>query len=378
MLSVSPVARARPVDLAPYSHRVSIHVRSAPRAFHLVSKWSSDRITLLKATSDPFKPSVTVVAETPSVQTADAEPMLKTRKWVWNGHDIAYRTAGCGPPIILIHGFGASSYQYRFNIPELAKTHKVYAIDLLGFGESAKPNLPGGYSMEVWRDQIVAFMDEFVEGKPAVLVGNSIGSLASLMVAATSPDRMRGIVLLNTAGAMNNKGITSDWRIRLVLPIIYLIDFLLRIRPIASALFERVRSRENIRGLLTNVYANSESVDDALVESFYQPSCDEGALDVFVSVLTGPPGPKPYDLLPSITCPLLILWGDVDKLTPQDGPIGQYMESLGTTRPNTRFVKLTDVGHCLHDDRPELVHSELIPWLGTLGGTGKEEPTLVA
>ena len=60
---------------------------------------------------------------------------------------------------------------------------QVYAIDLLGFGRSDKPLL--SYSTELWQDQVLDFLTEFVDG-PAILVGNSIGSLISLMVGPPS------------------------------------------------------------------------------------------------------------------------------------------------------------------------------------------------
>lgn len=60
-------------------------------------------------------------------------------------------------------------YIYRYNIPELAKKHKVYAIDLLGFGWSEKALIE--YDAMVWRDQVVDFLKEIVK-EPAVLVGN--------------------------------------------------------------------------------------------------------------------------------------------------------------------------------------------------------------
>lgn len=80
---------------------------------------------------------------------------------------------------------------------------------------------------------------EFID-RPYVLVGNSIGSLACLMVSAASPaGRVAGTVLLNSAGAMNNKGVLGDWRIVLIYPIFLLIDLLLSIKPIAEFLFNR-------------------------------------------------------------------------------------------------------------------------------------------
>ena len=143
-----------------------------------------------------------------------AEPYI-THTWQWRGHNINYAVAGCGPPVVFVHGFGASIGHFRRNIPALSQSYKacsarpdhletpcmhptclhackvdmqlivsgvapqVYAIDLLGFGRSDKPLLD--YSTEVWRDQLLDFLEQFVDA-PAVLVGNSIGSLVSLMV----------------------------------------------------------------------------------------------------------------------------------------------------------------------------------------------------
>lgn len=97
-----------------------------------------------------------------------------------------------------------------------------------------------------------------------------------------------------------------------------------------------------------------------------KPADDEGALGVFVAVLTGPPGPRPEVLIPQIKSPILILWGDKDPFTPSDGPIGKYFKALPSSRESTNFVELNDVGHCPQDDRPELVHDVLLPWLDSV------------
>lgn len=89
--------------------------------------------------------------------------------WTWRGHKVHYVVQGQGPPIVLIHGFGASAFHWRYNIPELAKTHTVYAMDLLGFGWSEKALIE--YDALLWRDQVADFVKEVV-GKPAVLAGN--------------------------------------------------------------------------------------------------------------------------------------------------------------------------------------------------------------
>lgn len=68
-----------------------------------------------------------------------------------------------------------------------------------------------------------------------------------------------------------------------------------------------------------------------------------------VFVCAGPPGPKPWDLVPKIPSPILVLWGDQDKLTPADGPVGKYFLAMPETRPNTKFVFLP--GRLVDGDR---------------------------
>lgn len=97
-----------------------------------------------------------------------------------------------------------------------------------------------------------------------------------------------------------------------------------------------------------------------------EPAEGEGALDAFVSIVTGPPGPSPIQLMPRISVPVLILWGDQDPFTPLDGPVGKFFTSLAGTQPNLSLFVLEGVGHCPHDDRPALVHEKLLPWLANL------------
>ena len=87
------------------------------------------------------------------------------KTWQFQGHNVNYIDVGNDgdkkkPPLLLIHGFGASIYHWRYNIPVLARDYHVYAIDLLGFGLSDKPIID--YSAELWRDQALAFIKEVV------------------------------------------------------------------------------------------------------------------------------------------------------------------------------------------------------------------------
>ncbi|KAH9782299.1 AB hydrolase-1 domain-containing protein [Citrus sinensis] len=82
-----------------------------------------------------------------------------------------------------------------------------------------------------------------------------------------------------------------------------------------------------------------------------------------VIAASGPPGPNPVQLMPSISIPVLVLWGDEDPFTPLGGPVGKYFSSLPSKLSNVKLIVLDGVGHCPHDDSPELVHEKLLLWL---------------
>ncbi|KAK2664714.1 hypothetical protein Ddye_003288 [Dipteronia dyeriana] len=295
----------------------------------------------------------------------------RSKKWQWKGrYSINYLLSSSvspsnSPHLLLVHGFGASIPHWRRNISTLSKYYTVYAIDLIGFGASDKP-AGFSYTMEAWAELILDFLDEVV-GKPTVLIGNSVGSLACVIAASESSKTLvQGLVLLNCSGGMNNKAIVDDWRIKLLLPLLFFIDFLLKQRVIASAIFDRVKQRDTLKNILLSVYGNKESVDEVLVQIISEPANDEGALDAFVSIITGPPGPNPVQLMPRISLPVLVLWGDQDTFTPLDGPVGKYFSSLPAQNSNVKLFVLEGVGHCPHDDRPDLVHQNLLPWLAHL------------
>ena len=336
--------------LASFAPRVPITRRSAFGSSRRASHWyasSSDVVT-----------------------KGDAE--LATYRW--NGMDCAYRRRGnSGKPVVLIHGFGVSSFQYREQLSALSESNKVYALDLVGFGKSDQPDLE--YCMEFWRDQVVDFVDNVV-GEPAVLVGNSIGSLTAIHAAAKKPECTTGIVLLNCAGGMNNKvkRMPGDfdgfgWQYKAVIPIfnvvLAIIDFVLK-TPVAKPLFDNVRNEESVRNALQGVYKDSSRVDDALVQSICTAAEREGAFGAFVRILTGPPGPRPEELMPNVKCPMLILWGDNDTITPPDFPLGQYFMKLPDNRPNTTLKVFEGEGHCLQDDNPEAVNPVIKEWVAAL------------
>jgi pimeloyl-ACP methyl ester carboxylesterase len=135
---------------------------------------------------------------------------------------------------------------------------------------------------------------------------------------------------------------------------------------VAKPLFDNVRNEESVRNALQGVYKDPSRVDDALVQSICTAAERDGAFGAFVRILTGPPGPRPEELMPDVKCPMLILWGDEDSITPPDFPLGQYFMKLPENRPKTTLKVFPGEGHCLQDDNPGAVNPVIQEWVGAL------------
>ncbi|MGL5061464.1 MAG: alpha/beta fold hydrolase [Microcoleus sp.] len=279
--------------------------------------------------------------------------------WTWKDYSIQYTVQGSGRPLILIHGFGASIGHWRQNIPVLAAGgYRVFALDLLGFGASAKP--PLDYTLELWEELLADFWRDLV-GEPAVFVGNSIGALLSLMVVANHPEIAAGGVLINCAGGLNHRPEELNLPLRLVMGTF---AKLVRSPAIGPFLFNNIRQKHRIRNTLRQVYRNPEAITDELVELLHAPSCDPGAQQVFASIITAPPGPQPAELLPKVDRPLLVLWGADDPWTPISG--SRIYQELAVQGRSVKFVSIPNTGHCPHDERPDAVNNLILDWLNQL------------
>nr|WP_017718876.1 alpha/beta fold hydrolase [Oscillatoria sp. PCC 10802] len=278
--------------------------------------------------------------------------------WTWREQSIYYVRAGSRhpqrPPLLLVHGFGGSTDHWRKNLAGLQDDFEVWAIDLLGFGRSAKPDWQ--YSGELWREQLRDFITGAI-GQPAVLAGNSLGGYVSLCVAAQYRDDAAGLVLLNSAGPFTSDrpaASPSPWRTALKKAI----QSALLQEWASFLLFEHARRRSVIRKTLEKVYLDKSAVTDQLVEDIYRPSCDAGAAKVFASVFKSPQGEKIDVLLNRLTCPLLMLWGEADpwmNARERGAKFKQYYPQLAEY-----YLK---AGHCPHDEVPEQVNAAIRSWV---------------
>jgi pimeloyl-ACP methyl ester carboxylesterase len=282
-----------------------------------------------------------------------------TKTWIWQGFPICYQTQGTtGPVVVLVHGFGASWWHWQKNIPVLAQNCRVYAIDLIGFGASAKPK-PGekiAYTLETWGQQVADFCREVV-GEPAFLVGNSIGCIVAMQAAVSNPDIALGVALLNCSLRLlhDRKRETLPLSRRYGAPVL---QRLLSIKPVGDFFFNQLAKPKTVRKILLQAYANAEMVTDELVDILTSPASDVGAGAVFLAFTSYSTGPLPEDLLPLLPCPAIILWGTADPWEPIN--LGRELANFPQVE---KFIPLEGVGHCPQDEAPELVNPILLDWI---------------
>ncbi|CAM8970596.1 unnamed protein product [Rhodiola kirilowii] len=277
---------------------------------------------------------------------------IQTSVWKWRGYSIRYQYSGDdGPALVLIHGFGANSEHWRKNIPALARSHRVFAIDLIGYGYSDKPNPrefgdSSFYTFDTWASQINDFCSEVVKDG-AFFICNSIGGLVGLQAAVWKPHLCKGIMLFNISLRMLHIK-KQPWFGR---PFIRGFQNLLRNTDVGKLFFKGVATPESIKNILCQCYYDTSQVTDELVQIILQPGLLPGAVDVFLEFICYSDGPLPEELLPEVKCPVLIGWGDKDPWEPIE--LGKAYGNFDSVE---EFVVLPDVGHCPQDEAPRLVN----------------------
>ncbi|XP_068638188.1 uncharacterized protein [Aristolochia californica] len=301
----------------------------------------------------------------------DQKLEVRTCIWIWRGYRIRYQFAGNnGPALVLVHGFGANSDHWRKNLSFLAKLHRVYSIDLIGYGYSDKPNPhdvgnDSFYTFETWAAQLNDFCSDVVKDE-AFFICNSIGGLVGLQAAVMDPQICKGIILLNISLRMLHIK-KQPWYGR---PFIRSFQSLLRNTEVGKVFYRAVATPKSVKSILSQCYYDTSKVTDELVEKILLPGLEPGAADVFLEFICYSDGPLPEELLPQVKCPVIVAWGDKDPWEPIE--LGQAYGEFDTVED---FVVLPNVGHCPQDEAPDLVNPLVESFVARHSGTETNAPT---
>jgi len=224
---------------------------------------------------------------------------------------VSYRVSGDGLPVILLHGWGASSESFRTVHDCLMKQYRVYSIDLPGFGGSDEPS-------DSWRlDDYVDVIQDFISELAivdAVLIGHSFGGRIIIKLAARHSVIIDKIVLIDSAGIKPRRSLR----------------YWIRLYTYKSA--RRLSQLPLIRAFSYNAVESMRR----RIESVDYRNASEAMRKIMVRIIDEDLTP----LLPAISVPVLLIWGEKDTATPLSD--GQLMDSL---IPDSGLVIFKGAGH---------------------------------
>jgi pimeloyl-ACP methyl ester carboxylesterase len=256
------------------------------------------------------------------------------QRWVQvEGHPLNVIELGEGPPLIFVHGLGGSWQNWLENLPYFARSHRVVALDLPGFGfspDTSEDTSISGYGA------LIDGLCEAMEIECTGIVGNSMGGFIGAEVAISHPHRVDRLVLVSPAG------ISSENLYR---------------RPLLTAAHagslaaawvgsksEILTRRPRMRRLLASgVVRHPHRLPAPLMAEQVRGTGKPGFIDALDALMSYPI----RDRLPEISCPTLIVWGRNDFLVPV-----RDADEFEKLIPNSRKVIYEDTGHVPMFERP--------------------------
>jgi pimeloyl-ACP methyl ester carboxylesterase len=285
---------------------------------------------------------------------------FELKETMLHGHRVAYRLAGKGPPIILIHGVTSSSANWQVVAPMLARHHTVLAPDLIGHGQSAKPR--GDYSMGAFASGVRDLAVALAIG-PATVVGHSLGGGVAMQFSYQFPERTQRLALVSSGGLGRRvHGLLRAATLpgsELVLPLLAAGRVLAGGRAIGRAL-----DRAGIR-------LGTDAIE---IARGHASLGDAESRDAFVQALrasidpTGQRVSATDRLYLATQLPLLIVWGRHDRVI----PVAHGERAHGLV-PGSRLEVFERAGHFPHLDEPRQFVELVEDWIATTEPGDRDE-----
>jgi pimeloyl-ACP methyl ester carboxylesterase len=278
---------------------------------------------------------------------------------------IAYGEKGTGKPLILLHGMGSWSYNWRYSIAPLSKHFRVICFDAKGYGFSEKPSLRREHNGH----QVIE-LERIIQGlcdEPPVIVAESLGALVSLALAQENPQLIARLVVINAPIFAERLPHWAMWLLaQMPLEILHTIDSL-RLAYLFAPLVREVMARERRGVLFDPSILTQEDVYWITYPFIELPGtlvkvAEE--LQIAAREIERLQANQPNMLskiqnnLSNIECPTLILWGDQDSWFP-----ASHGEKLHQYLPNSKFQILDNCCHDASTGSSEVVNASILKFL---------------
>ncbi|MGZ4589297.1 MAG: alpha/beta fold hydrolase [Actinomycetes bacterium] len=279
-------------------------------------------------------------------------------------HYVDYGGPTDGPLLVCVHGLGGSVVNWAAVAPELAASCRVVALDLAGFGRTRGAGRPT--TVHANQRLLSRFLAE-VTGSPAVLVGNSMGGLISVMQTDAEPETVAGLVLVDPALPVGVRARPH--------PLVALLFALYAVPAVGRTVMSRRRALRSVEEQAMDVLrlccADASRVPAEVVAAHLElarerrdyPNVDAELVLAAQSLLWVLARRRHHaQMLRNITVPVLLLHGDKDRLVPIAAARG-----TAAAHPLWRFEIATDVGHVPQLEVPEWTITHILDWLATDG-----------
>lgn len=228
----------------------------------------------------------------------------------WKFGKIHYRVQGYGPPLLLIHGIGvgASSYEWRKNVPYFSKYFRVYTIDLLGFGQSSKPKIT--YTAFLYVQLIHDFIRDVIK-EPASVIANSQGASFATMAASYSPSLFRKLVLISPTGIKKQESYPTLKT--------KLIKIMIEMPIIGTSFYQIISSKPYIFYFMKRyLYKSFTLISSSLLNNYSGAAHLNGPSSRYpiASFMGGYMNVNVKNALNQLTSDILIIWGKENELVP--------------------------------------------------------------
>jgi pimeloyl-ACP methyl ester carboxylesterase len=268
----------------------------------------------------------------------------------WRLGRVFYQIRGQGPPVLLIHGINAaaSSYEMRRVYAGLSDRFRVYAIDLLGFGQSDRP--PIRYRPDLYIDLIADFTRQVI-GQPTHLIASSLSAALAVRAAFDHPDLFVRLVLVLPTGLerlINPPGAKGK-----------VVEELFRSRLVGEFLFNLLTSQASIRYYVQQrAYFDGSLFTDAMLESYYATGHEPGARYAPAAFVSGHLNHDIRDVYSKLPQPVFIVWGQQAPFTPVEN-CQQFMK----LKPGSK-LRVFDCCRLLpHDEHADEFNQLVGNWL---------------
>jgi pimeloyl-ACP methyl ester carboxylesterase len=274
---------------------------------------------------------------------------MASHYYAWHHGAVHYRKKGMGDPLLLVHNVypGASCEEYERNIDELARRFTVYAIDLLGFGDSDAPRLK--YTANTYVELIFDFCREEVAA-PAHVMASGLSCAYVTEVAAWRSNLFGKLVFLCPRSEPTGLDIP-----RWLAPVQHL---MLSTPAVASSYYETMTGRHETSTFLKNGFHNPKHVTGDLVERLYARARQRGAIHPYASLLTGYLDCHLLSNLPKVSNPILLVWGRHARPT----PVEHSVRLLALAR-DSHLEVIEDAGAWVHAEQSAAVNRLVVEYL---------------